>query len=80
MAIRLPYENDMDNSHSDPALDRHSLFIHEAAAMLGVSRRTVYYRIRQGKLQTVHVGGGTQRVLMESVRQMLRRAAISRES
>jgi excisionase family DNA binding protein len=60
-------------SHSQIHLqrERYSLFIHEAAAMLGVSRRTVYYRIREGKLRTVQVRGGTQRVLMDSVRQLL---------
>ena len=73
MVLRLPYEIAMRDSQIDPLTERHSLFIEEAAAMLGVSRRTIYYRIREGKLQTVHVGGGTQRVLMESLRQMLRR-------
>ena len=63
----------MRDSHVDPQPDRRSLFIDEAAAILGISRRTVYYRIREGTLRTVHVGGGTQRVLMESVLQMLRR-------
>jgi hypothetical protein len=32
-----------------------------------VSRRTVYYRIREGRLQTVRTLGGSQRVLMTSL-------------
>jgi excisionase family DNA binding protein len=44
-----------------------SVLIPEAAELLGVSRRTVYYRIREGKLKTVRTLGGSQRVLMESI-------------
>jgi excisionase family DNA binding protein len=42
-----------------------------AAALLGVSRRTVYYRIRDGKLQTVRTFG-SQRVLLASIEALLR--------
>jgi excisionase family DNA binding protein len=35
--------------------------------MLGVSRRTIYNRIRDGRLQTIRTLGGSQRVLLESV-------------
>jgi excisionase family DNA binding protein len=45
-----------------------SLLIDEAAAALGVSRRTVYYRIRQGRLATIRTRGGSQRVLWSSIR------------
>ena len=48
-----------------------SLFVEEAALLLGVSRRTVYYRIREGKLQTVRTPGGTQRVLIASIELLL---------
>jgi excisionase family DNA binding protein len=41
--------------------------IEQAAVMLGVSRRTVYYRIREGRLRTVRTLGCSQRVLVESV-------------
>jgi excisionase family DNA binding protein len=47
-----------------------SVSIEQAAALLGVSRRTVYYRIRDGRLRTIRTLGGSQRVLMDSVEEM----------
>jgi excisionase family DNA binding protein len=47
------------------------VFIEDAAVLLGVSRRTVYYRIREGKLTTVRTIGGSQRVLRESIQALL---------
>lgn len=55
------------------------MLITDAAVLLGVSRRTVYYRIRQGRLDTVRTLGGSQRVLLASIEQLLqqeRHAAI----
>jgi excisionase family DNA binding protein len=49
-----------------------SVMIDHAAELLGVSRRTVYYRIREGRLRTVRTMGGTQRVLVESIAALLR--------
>jgi excisionase family DNA binding protein len=49
-----------------------TVFLEEAARLLGVSRRTVYYRIREGKLATVRTLGGSQRVLVESIAALLR--------
>jgi excisionase family DNA binding protein len=49
-----------------------SIFIKEAAAILGVSRRTVYYRIKERRLQTVRTACGSQRVLVESISALLR--------
>ena len=49
---------------------RSVLLIH-AAELLGVSRRTVYYRIREGRLKTVRTRCGSQRVLMESIEALL---------
>jgi excisionase family DNA binding protein len=49
-----------------------SVLIPDAAELLGVSRRTVYYRIRAGTLKTVRTLGGSQRVLMESIEVALR--------
>ena len=49
-----------------PQLGR-SVSIEQAALMLGVSRRTVYYRIRDGRLRTIRTIGGSQRVLTDSV-------------
>jgi hypothetical protein len=37
-----------------------------------VSRRTVYYRIREGRLQTIRTRGGSQRVLWSSIEALLR--------
>ena len=44
-----------------------SIFIQEAAAVLRVSRRTIYYWIRAGRLRTVRTRGGSQRVLLSSI-------------
>jgi excisionase family DNA binding protein len=49
-----------------------SFFVNDAAALLGVSRRTVYYWIRRGRLQTMRTRGGSQRVLLESIEARLR--------
>ena len=35
--------------------------------LLEVSRRTIYNRIREGKLQTIRTIGGSQRVLLSSL-------------
>ena len=35
-----------------------SVSIEQAAQILGVSRRTVYYRIRDGRLRTIRTLGG----------------------
>ena len=47
-----------------------SVSIEQAAQLLTVSRRTVYYRIRDGRLRTIRTRGGSQRVLMDSVEAM----------
>jgi excisionase family DNA binding protein len=49
-----------------------SLLIDDAAMVLGVSRRTIYYRIREGRLETVRTPCGSQRVLTESILRLLR--------
>ena len=48
-----------------------TVLLEQACELLGVSRRTVYYRIREGRLQTVRTRGGSQRVLMESIERLL---------
>jgi excisionase family DNA binding protein len=50
----------------EPRLGR-SVTIDQAAALLGVSRRTIYNRIRDGRLQTIRTLGVSQRVLMQSL-------------
>lgn len=65
--------------HAHPAEDEwvahgstgRSVFIEQAMRMLGLSKRTVYYRIRDGRLQTIRVRGGSQRVLIDSIRQLV---------
>ncbi len=54
--------------------DDPSLLITDAAVLLGVSRRTVYYWIRQRRLETVRTRGGSQRVLLSSIARRLREA------
>jgi len=53
----------------------HSVIVDQAAELLGVSRRTVYYRIREGKLATIRTRNGSQRVLMDSILALLRAKA-----
>ena len=50
----------------EPRIGR-SVSLDDAAQLLGVSRRTIYNRIRNGRLQTVRTLGGSQRVLIESL-------------
>lgn len=44
-----------------------SVSIDQAAQLLHVSRRTIYNRIRDGRLATIRTIGGSQRVLVESL-------------
>ena len=50
----------------EPRIGR-SVSLDHAAEILGVSRRTIYNRIREGRLQTVRTLGSSQRVLLDSV-------------
>ena len=62
-------ENEMEQvsvSGPEPRLGR-SVSLDHAAEMLGVSRRTIYNRIREGRLVTIRTLGGSQRVLLDSV-------------
>ena len=52
-----------------------SLLLDQAAELLGVSRRTVYYRIRDGRLRTIRARCGSQRVLVESIEEVMRQEA-----
>jgi excisionase family DNA binding protein len=56
----------LTNPVFQPQLGR-SVTIDQAASLLGCSRRTVYYRISQGRLLTVRTIGGSQRVLLSSL-------------
>ena len=50
----------------EPRVGR-SVSIDQAANLLNMSRRTIYNRIRDGRLQTIRTMGGSQRVLVESL-------------
>ena len=58
-----------NQSDFQPQVGR-SVSIEQAAQLLGVSRRTVYYRIRDGRLRTIRTLGGSQRVLVDSVEEL----------
>ena len=60
----------------EPRVSR-SVSLETAAELLGVSRRTIYNRIRDGRLQTVRTLGGSQRVLIDSVRDLRRQTLLS---
>jgi excisionase family DNA binding protein len=55
----------LENSF-EPRIGR-SVSLDHAAELLGVSRRTIYNRIREGRLQTIRTIGGSQRVLIDSM-------------
>jgi excisionase family DNA binding protein len=57
-----------------------SVFVEEAARLLGVSRRTVYYRIRESRLHTIRTRCGSQRVLLESIEALLREGPAKRKA
>jgi excisionase family DNA binding protein len=61
------------------AMDR-TLFIDDTARLLGVSRRTVYYRINQGRLRTIRTRCGSRRVLLSSIEALLREQAEKRRA
>jgi excisionase family DNA binding protein len=54
------------------ARSERSFLIDDAARLLGVSRRTVYYRIREGRLLTIRAKCGSQRVLLSSMEALMR--------
>jgi excisionase family DNA binding protein len=45
-----------------------SMSLAQTSLVLHVSRRTIYYLIKSGRLQTVRTPLGSQRVLLESVK------------
>ena len=51
--------------------NRKSMLVEQAAELLGLSRRTIYYRIRDGRLQTIRTRCGSQRVLLTSIEALL---------
>jgi excisionase family DNA binding protein len=55
----------------EPHIGR-SVSLDQACLVLRVSRRTVYNWIREGRLRTIRTLGGSQRVLVDSLRQATR--------
>ena len=55
-----------DSPNDESRLGR-SVSIDQAAQLLNVSRRTIYNRIKEGRLATIRTLGGSQRVLVESL-------------
>jgi excisionase family DNA binding protein len=64
----------VSESGFEPRIGR-SVSLDHAAQLLGVSRRTIYNRIREGRLQTIRTLGGSQRVLLDSVQEVRHQAA-----
>src|SRR5205807_5254577 len=62
---------DVTEAGFEPRIGR-SVSLDHAAEILGVSRRTIYNRIREGRLQTIRTLGGSQRVLIDSVNEIRR--------
>lgn len=60
---------DTTPDRSEPQVGR-SVSLDQAARLLGVSRRTIYNRIREQRLLTIRTRGGSQRVLLESVERL----------
>ena len=62
----MPASDTSPQADFEPRIGR-SVSLDHAADLLGVSRRTIYNRIREGRLQTIRTLGGSQRVLLDSV-------------
>ena len=60
------------NDSREPRIGR-SVSLDHAAELLGVSRRTIYNRIRENRLRTIRTAGGSQRVLVDSIGELHRR-------
>jgi excisionase family DNA binding protein len=63
--MALVDDNPIDHTY-EPRIGR-SVSLDHAAQLLGVSRRTIYNRIRDGRLHTIRTLGGSQRVLVDSM-------------
>ena len=61
----MPMPDHTRERDSEPRIGR-SVSIDRAARLSSVSRRTIYNRIREGRLRTVRTPGGSPRVTLES--------------
>src|SRR5947208_6299037 len=66
MFMALVDPNNPNDHTYEPRIGR-SVSLDHAAQLLCVSRRTIFNRIRDGRLQTIRTLGGSQRVLVESL-------------
>lgn len=48
-----------------------SVLLDQACGLLGVSKRKVYYLIREGRLRTIRTRCRSQRVLLDSIAEVL---------
>ncbi|HEY3383097.1 MAG TPA: helix-turn-helix domain-containing protein [Vicinamibacterales bacterium] len=48
-----------------------TVLLDQAVDLMGVSKRTLYYWIRDGRLQTIRTRCGSQRVYLSSIREFL---------
>ena len=71
-ASDAPEPATIDTTFDTPDVPRigRSVSLDHAAQILGVSRRTIYNRIRDGRLVTIRTLGGSQRVLLESLNEL----------
>jgi excisionase family DNA binding protein len=69
----------MQRDSQETNLER-TLLIKQAAELLGVSRRTIYYRIREGRLRTIRTRCHSQRVLLSSIFELLREMRRAKEA
>ena len=60
-------ERETESSTDSEGRIGRSVSLDHAAALLGVSRRTIYNRIRESRLETIRTTGGSQRVLLKSL-------------
>lgn len=67
-ATKMSFAEPVIDPGFEPRIGR-SVSLDHAAQILGVSRRTIYNRIRDGRLQTIRTIGGSQRVLLDSVQE-----------
>ena len=66
----MPFSSAQDSGIFEPKVGR-SVSIDHAAQLLGVSRRTIYNRIKDGRLATLRTRSGSQRVLLVSLQQFV---------
>ena len=67
LEVRSAMDTAISSDSFAPQMGR-SVSIDRASQLLQVSRRTIYNWIREGRLQTVRTLGGSQRIVVDSIR------------